>query len=90
MYRHHKENFSKEELYLKSQLVALYHELGHVGGFGPSDLESITHLKKFIQIRGLVNAKSKGEKKKTDPRISATFLFSLEFHLMSPVSLKIP
>lgn len=55
MYRHQKENFSKEELYLKSQLVALYHELGHVGGFGPSDLESITHLKKFIQIHWLVN-----------------------------------
>lgn len=51
MYRYKEEDFSKEELYLKVQLVSFFKELGFVGGVVLSYMASKIRLKRCIQTR---------------------------------------
>lgn len=52
------DGLSHEELYLKAQLVSFCHELGYVCGIVASELSFKTQLKRCIQTRWIMGAKS--------------------------------
>lgn len=55
--------YEEEEVYLKRKLVAFYNELGYIDDIVPSDVTSRKRLKRFIETRWMVDARTEGERK---------------------------
>lgn len=72
---------SKEEIYLKNQLVAFCKNHGYIGGVIPFESASRNWLKRCIHICWLMGAKSKEERK----RIFGKWYQGIIFHVSFPL-----